>query len=134
CEEGEQEGNGGERTRREGGRFHGMSVNRLYEGRTGSAGVKGIHGYTGTGVARGRLGVRTEGVMTTLPRQAVDEAPGDPMAADERDAEAFFDAEPDPEAGELTRLLESLETGDSEAADRLFPLVYDQLRGLAAAL
>jgi RNA polymerase sigma factor (TIGR02999 family) len=38
------------------------------------------------------------------------------------------------ESAELTRLLNSLETGSPDAAERLFPLVYDQLRGLAGAL
>ena len=34
--------------------------------------------------------------------------------------------------GEITRILGELEHGDGSAADRLFPLVYDQLRALAA--
>ena len=40
----------------------------------------------------------------------------------------------DPEtegAGEVTRLIESLRGGDREAFDRLFPLVYDELRRVA---
>lgn len=35
--------------------------------------------------------------------------------------------------GEVTRILESVRAGDSEAAAKLLPLVYDELRGLAAA-
>ncbi len=34
-------------------------------------------------------------------------------------------------SGEITRLLELAGTGDREAVDRLFPLVYDELRRLA---
>ena len=34
---------------------------------------------------------------------------------------------------EVTHLLESLERGEAQAADRLVPLVYDELRKLAAA-
>jgi RNA polymerase sigma factor (TIGR02999 family) len=34
---------------------------------------------------------------------------------------------------EVTRILEAIEQGDSSAADRLLPLVYDELRTLAAA-
>lgn len=33
---------------------------------------------------------------------------------------------------EITRVLQALEQGDAQAADRLLPLVYDQLRRLAA--
>jgi RNA polymerase sigma factor (TIGR02999 family) len=33
---------------------------------------------------------------------------------------------------EITRLLSALEQGDSEAAEQLWPLVYDELRALAA--
>jgi RNA polymerase sigma-70 factor, ECF subfamily len=36
-------------------------------------------------------------------------------------------------AGEVTRLLRAADHGDSDAAVRLVPLVYDELRGLAAA-
>lgn len=36
-------------------------------------------------------------------------------------------------AGELTQLLRRIEQGEPQAADRLLPLVYDQLRHLAAA-
>lgn len=36
--------------------------------------------------------------------------------------------------GELTLILERIERGDAAAADQLFPLVYDELRRLAAAL
>jgi RNA polymerase sigma factor (TIGR02999 family) len=35
--------------------------------------------------------------------------------------------------GDVTRILEAIEHGDRAAADGLFPLVYDQLRQLAAA-
>lgn len=35
-------------------------------------------------------------------------------------------------AGEVTRLLEQWRGGDASAVDRLFPLVYDELRRLAA--
>jgi RNA polymerase sigma factor (TIGR02999 family) len=35
-------------------------------------------------------------------------------------------------AGEVTRILAAAADGDSSAADRLFPLVYDELRALAA--
>jgi hypothetical protein len=33
---------------------------------------------------------------------------------------------------EITRILQSLERGDTKAADQLLPLVYDELRKLAA--
>src|SRR5438046_10754488 len=33
---------------------------------------------------------------------------------------------------EITRILQSLESGDAKAADQLLPLVYDELRKLAA--
>lgn len=33
--------------------------------------------------------------------------------------------------GEVTRILQEIESGDAEAAERLFPLVYDELRALA---
>ena len=33
---------------------------------------------------------------------------------------------------ELTHILSAIEQGDSQAADRLLPLVYDELRKLAA--
>lgn len=36
-------------------------------------------------------------------------------------------------AGEITLILQRIESGDSQAADRLLPLVYDELRHLAAA-
>lgn len=35
--------------------------------------------------------------------------------------------------GEVTRLLKAVRAGDREALDRLLPLVYDELRGLARA-
>lgn len=34
---------------------------------------------------------------------------------------------------EVTELLDAIETGDSNASDKLFPLLYDELRKLAAA-
>jgi len=34
---------------------------------------------------------------------------------------------------EVTRILEQFESGDPSAADQLLPLVYDELRRLAAA-
>jgi len=34
---------------------------------------------------------------------------------------------------DVTQILSAIEQGDSRAADRLFPLVYDALRELAAA-
>jgi len=37
------------------------------------------------------------------------------------------------ERGEITGILEELEHGDATAADRLLPLVYDELRALAAS-
>jgi RNA polymerase sigma factor (TIGR02999 family) len=37
------------------------------------------------------------------------------------------------EAGEITLILQQIETGDREAAQRLLPLVYEELRHLAAA-
>lgn len=37
------------------------------------------------------------------------------------------------EHGEVTRVLEAIEAGDGAAADQLLPLVYDELRRLAAA-
>ena len=36
-------------------------------------------------------------------------------------------------AGEVTQVLQRIEAGDQQAADRLLPLVYDELRRLAAA-
>ncbi len=36
-------------------------------------------------------------------------------------------------AGEITLILQRIEQGDTQAADRLLPLVYEQLRHLAAA-
>jgi RNA polymerase sigma factor (TIGR02999 family) len=36
-------------------------------------------------------------------------------------------------AGELTQILEAMTSGDRDAASRLLPLVYDELRGLARA-
>jgi len=33
--------------------------------------------------------------------------------------------------GDVTQLLKRMENGDSDAAEQLFPLVYDQLRGTA---
>src|SRR5215472_17886829 len=36
-------------------------------------------------------------------------------------------------AQQLTRVLEAVQAGDAQAAERLFPLVYDELRRLAAA-
>ena len=38
-----------------------------------------------------------------------------------------------PASGEATRLLDELRSGDGTAATRLWPLVYDELRSLAAA-
>jgi len=38
-----------------------------------------------------------------------------------------------PDVGEVTRILERAEQGDSIAAEQLLPLVYEELRGLAAA-
>lgn len=38
-----------------------------------------------------------------------------------------------PDIEEATSLLSELSTGDGSAADRLFPIVYDELRALAAA-
>ncbi|RMH10834.1 MAG: hypothetical protein D6695_10700, partial [Planctomycetota bacterium] len=44
-------------------------------------------------------------------------------------------AAPNPSArAEVTRLLHQAEQGDSDATDRLFPLVYDELRRLASGL
>jgi RNA polymerase sigma factor (TIGR02999 family) len=40
---------------------------------------------------------------------------------------------PPPAAGEVTRLLDGITRGEREAVDRLFPIVYDELRGLAHA-
>lgn len=42
------------------------------------------------------------------------------------------DATP-PALGEITLLLQQVEAGDTQAADRILPLVYDELRKLAAA-
>jgi RNA polymerase sigma factor (TIGR02999 family) len=36
-------------------------------------------------------------------------------------------------SGDMTRILEAAQTGDSKAADELLPLVYEELRKLAAA-
>ncbi|MSU49778.1 MAG: sigma-70 family RNA polymerase sigma factor [Opitutus sp.] len=40
---------------------------------------------------------------------------------------------PDPPVGEITLILQRIKDGDTQAADRLLPLVYEQLRHLAAA-
>src|SRR5438045_9515660 len=37
------------------------------------------------------------------------------------------------EVGEITLILQRIEDGDAQAADRLLPLVYEELRKLAAA-
>ena len=37
------------------------------------------------------------------------------------------------DSGDVTRILNSLEQGESHSADELLPLVYDELRKLAAA-
>ncbi len=58
----------------------------------------------------------------------------DLMNTDDLNPHEPLDPLPAMEEGELTRLMASLEAGEPEAAERLFPLVYDQLRGLAAAL
>lgn len=42
--------------------------------------------------------------------------------------------QPSPAPGEITRLLERARAGEGEALERLFPLVYDELRRLAARL
>jgi len=44
---------------------------------------------------------------------------------------ASADLEPDVAPGEITRLLESARTGEAGASDRLFALVYDDLRRMA---
>ncbi len=38
-----------------------------------------------------------------------------------------------PSAGDVTRILSAIEQGDGQAAEQLLPLVYDELRKLAAA-
>ena len=40
---------------------------------------------------------------------------------------------PDPASGDFTLLLQRAEQGDAHAADRILPLVYHELRKLAAA-
>ena len=40
---------------------------------------------------------------------------------------------PTPPAGEITLLLQRIDAGDAQAADQILPLVYDELRKLAAA-
>lgn len=40
---------------------------------------------------------------------------------------------PDPASGDVTRILSQIETGDPAASEQLIPLVYDELRKLAAA-
>ncbi|MEO7597359.1 MAG: sigma-70 family RNA polymerase sigma factor [Opitutus sp.] len=40
---------------------------------------------------------------------------------------------PEPARGDRTQLLQRVEQGDSQAADQILPLVYDELRKLAAA-
>ena len=40
----------------------------------------------------------------------------------------------DGQGNEVTRLLETIRDGDAGAADRLFPMVYDELRGLAGSI
>lgn len=42
-----------------------------------------------------------------------------------------MDAENSPNHGEVTQLLEALRRGEREALDRLLPLVYEELRGMA---
>ncbi|WP_412069835.1 ECF-type sigma factor [Rubrivirga sp. IMCC43871] len=41
---------------------------------------------------------------------------------------------PPSKAAEVAQLLAALEAGDDDALDRLFPIVYDELRGLARAV
>jgi DNA-binding GntR family transcriptional regulator len=40
---------------------------------------------------------------------------------------------PEPPLSEVTRILSAIEHGDAHAAEQLLPLVYDELRKLAAA-
>ena len=40
---------------------------------------------------------------------------------------------PEPAAGEITLLLQRIDAGDAQAADQILPLVYGELRKLAAA-
>jgi RNA polymerase sigma factor (TIGR02999 family) len=40
---------------------------------------------------------------------------------------------PDAPAGDITRLLQRIDAGDAQAADQILPLVYGELRKLAAA-
>lgn len=42
-------------------------------------------------------------------------------------------ANPEPSMSDVTRMLSAIDQGDAAAADRLFSLVYDELRRLAAA-
>ena len=41
--------------------------------------------------------------------------------------------DPSPSAGDVTQILSPIEQGDGQAAEQLLPLVYDELRKLAAA-
>ena len=62
----------------------------------------------------------------------VDAVPWRPVAGHERAGSVQDRADGPPSMNEVTRILEAIEQGDPSAADRLLPLVYDELRKLAA--
>jgi RNA polymerase sigma factor (TIGR02999 family) len=47
------------------------------------------------------------------------------------DRPSGMDTQPDDLRGEVTRLLAAARAGDQESLDRVFPIIYDELRGLA---
>ncbi|MEM7261721.1 MAG: ECF-type sigma factor [Planctomycetota bacterium] len=55
------------------------------------------------------------------------------MSESNEDPRAAHDPIAEPEAGEATALLARLESGESGASEALLPLVYDQLRSIAAS-
>jgi RNA polymerase sigma factor (TIGR02999 family) len=73
----------------------------------------------------GRIGERSEDALErTDDRAQVD-------GAAHTVVEAQVDAVPSRAVGEVTRILEGIEGGDPSSAERLFPLVYEELRRLA---
>ncbi len=65
-------------------------------------------------------------VCDGLPLDSAGDEPA-PTALRKKDAPAF------PATGDVTRILSQIEHGDSRATEQLLPLVYEELRKLAAA-
>ncbi|HZW35091.1 MAG TPA: ECF-type sigma factor [Isosphaeraceae bacterium] len=58
---------------------------------------------------------------------------GDPPALGSGPRHRVSDTGPRPPMNEVTRILSAIEQGDPKASEQLLPLVYDELRKLAAA-